>query len=90
MNTYVHEELYRGKDLFEKIKTRRIVVCGCGAIGSNLVDNLIRQGSSPFWPLIMIGWRITTDTPRYGVGVILGSSRYELSLLECITIQGFK
>lgn len=38
-----HENIYRGKsvkDLFNK----HITVCGVGAIGSNLIDNLTRQG----------------------------------------------
>ncbi len=41
---FVHEELYRGDKLFKKLKSFPIVVCGCGAIGSNLIVNLIRQG----------------------------------------------
>ena len=44
MNTYIHEELYRGKDLFEKIESVSLTICGCGAIGSNLTENLVRQG----------------------------------------------
>jgi len=44
MDFTTHEEKYRSKDLIEEIKRRHIIVCGCGAIGSNLVDNLIRQG----------------------------------------------
>jgi molybdopterin/thiamine biosynthesis adenylyltransferase len=42
---FLHENLYRGKpvkDLF----TKHITVCGVGALGSNLVDNLARQGFS--------------------------------------------
>lgn len=40
----VHEIEYRGMDLVQKLSKSRIVVCGAGAVGSNLIDNLCRQG----------------------------------------------
>jgi len=40
-----HEEILRGKDLTKKLG-RLVTVCGAGAIGSNLVENLARQGFS--------------------------------------------
>lgn len=40
-----HEEIYRGTDLLKKL-ARQVVVCGCGAIGSNLIETLARQGFS--------------------------------------------
>ncbi len=39
-----HEEIQRGKDLVARLAKIHITVCGCGAIGSNLVENLARQG----------------------------------------------
>jgi molybdopterin/thiamine biosynthesis adenylyltransferase len=48
MKTFVHEEKYRGEDLLEKISNCQLIVCGAGAIGSNLVDNMIRQGFKQF------------------------------------------
>jgi len=39
-----HEEILRGKEAIAKLGTIQLVVCGAGAIGSNLVDNLLRQG----------------------------------------------
>ncbi len=39
-----HEQIYRGKDILEKIKTFPLGICGVGAIGSNLIENLVRQG----------------------------------------------
>ena len=39
-----HEEIYRGKDLVKKLSSYSITVCGAGALGSNLVDNMVRQG----------------------------------------------
>ena len=44
MNFLHHEQIYRGKDILEKIKVFPLGVCGAGAIGSNLVENLVRQG----------------------------------------------
>lgn len=41
-----HEEIYRGKDLIAKLAKSKIVVCGAGALGSNLVDSITRQGFS--------------------------------------------
>jgi hypothetical protein len=39
-----HEALYRGQDALERLARARLVVCGAGAVGSNLVDGLVRQG----------------------------------------------
>src|SRR3954452_9461762 len=39
----VHEELYRGGGLV-KLRDLPVVICGAGAVGSNLADNLARQG----------------------------------------------
>ena len=39
-----HEQLYRGDELLEKLATLRVTLCGAGAVGSNLADNLVRQG----------------------------------------------
>jgi molybdopterin/thiamine biosynthesis adenylyltransferase len=44
MNTLIHEEVYRGKELLKKMASQPLIVCGCGAIGSNFVDNIVRQG----------------------------------------------
>jgi len=38
--------LYRGQDLVKKLGNKLIVVCGGGALGSNLIENLARQGFS--------------------------------------------
>jgi molybdopterin/thiamine biosynthesis adenylyltransferase len=39
-----HEILFRGKEKIEKIAQARVIVCGAGALGSNLVSHLCRQG----------------------------------------------
>jgi molybdopterin/thiamine biosynthesis adenylyltransferase len=42
--SFHHEALYRGQDALERLAQVQIVVCGAGAVGSNLVDSLVRQG----------------------------------------------
>ena len=39
-----HEILYRGDDALARLGQVNLTVCGAGAVGSNLVDNLARQG----------------------------------------------
>lgn len=39
-----HEVIYRGKEDIEKLAKARLIVCGAGALGSNLVTHLCRQG----------------------------------------------
>lgn len=41
-----HEQLYRGADSFAKLGATRLTLCGAGALGSHLADNLVRQGFS--------------------------------------------
>src|SRR5205085_9356899 len=45
-NKLLHEELYRGAEKLAKLRDVQIVLCGAGALGSNLADNLARQGFS--------------------------------------------
>lgn len=39
-----HETLYRGSALMTRLGGLRITLCGAGALGSHLADNLVRQG----------------------------------------------
>ncbi len=39
-----HERIYRGADLLARLETVPITLCGAGALGSLLADNLARQG----------------------------------------------
>jgi molybdopterin/thiamine biosynthesis adenylyltransferase len=39
-----HEQLYRGPDSLARLAQTRLVLCGAGALGSHLADNLVRQG----------------------------------------------
>jgi molybdopterin/thiamine biosynthesis adenylyltransferase len=39
-----HEAIYRGADQLARLKDQRLTICGVGALGSHLADNLARQG----------------------------------------------
>jgi adenylyltransferase/sulfurtransferase len=39
-----HEQLYRGADAVAKLAEAQLTLCGAGALGSHLADNLVRQG----------------------------------------------
>jgi molybdopterin/thiamine biosynthesis adenylyltransferase len=41
-----HEQLHRGGDLLARLSALRVALCGAGAVGTNLADNLVRQGLS--------------------------------------------
>jgi molybdopterin/thiamine biosynthesis adenylyltransferase len=41
---FLHEALYRGKEAIERLGKARLVICGAGALGSHLVDTLVRHG----------------------------------------------
>jgi molybdopterin-synthase adenylyltransferase len=41
---FLHEEIYRGKDLITRLASVPVTLCGAGALGSLLADNLARQG----------------------------------------------
>jgi molybdopterin/thiamine biosynthesis adenylyltransferase len=43
-NMFHHEQLYRGPDHFSRLAAARVTLCGAGALGSHLADNLVRQG----------------------------------------------
>ena len=39
-----HEAMYRGQAAIDRLGTVRLVLCGAGALGSLIADNLLRQG----------------------------------------------
>jgi molybdopterin/thiamine biosynthesis adenylyltransferase len=39
-----HEAIYRGADQVAKLASQGLTICGAGALGSQLADNLARQG----------------------------------------------
>ena len=46
MSITLHESLYRGAEALETLGAARIVICGVGALGSQLADNLARHGAA--------------------------------------------
>lgn len=44
MDLFTHEQEYRTEELFKKMSKISMHFAGCGAIGSNLIDNMARQG----------------------------------------------
>ncbi len=45
MSFTLHESLYRGAGAIETLGAARIIICGVGALGSQLADNLARHGA---------------------------------------------
>ncbi len=66
---FIHDQLFRGEEAFQKLATPRITICGAGAIGSQMVDNLARQG---FRNLRVIDFdrveQHNVNTQIYGIG----------------------
>ncbi|GAB4541883.1 MAG: hypothetical protein Tsb0014_34080 [Pleurocapsa sp.] len=44
MSIFFHEQIYRSPQLMEKIKDVSLTICGAGALGANLTENLARSG----------------------------------------------
>ena len=44
MTMFFHEQLYRSAPVMAKLKNYAITVCGTGALGANLTENLARSG----------------------------------------------
>ena len=41
---YLHEEIYRGEESVAELSRPLVTICGAGALGSHMADNLARQG----------------------------------------------
>ena len=41
---FLHEAIYRGREQIDSLAGKNLVICGAGALGSLLTDNLARQG----------------------------------------------
>ena len=44
MSIFFHEQLYRSPNALEKFRNYPITICGAGALGANLTENLARSG----------------------------------------------
>lgn len=43
-HAFYHEELHRSMELMRRMRDVNVTVCGAGALGANLTENLARQG----------------------------------------------
>lgn len=46
MSFTLHENTYRGRELLQRLANCRVTVCGAGALGANLVEQLARCGAA--------------------------------------------
>ncbi|GFE67849.1 ThiF family adenylyltransferase [Chroococcus sp. FPU101] len=46
MTIFFHEQLYRTNELMKKVEKYPIAICGAGALGANITENLARSGFS--------------------------------------------
>ncbi|MEH2050648.1 ThiF family adenylyltransferase [Nostoc sp.] len=44
MSIFFHEQLYRSNTVMAKLKNYPITICGAGALGANIAENLARSG----------------------------------------------
>jgi molybdopterin-synthase adenylyltransferase len=44
MSIFFHEQLYRSNAVMAKLKDYPVTICGAGALGANIADNLARSG----------------------------------------------
>lgn len=44
MEFLTHETQYRSVMVMQRLREARVVICGCGALGANIAENLARQG----------------------------------------------
>ncbi len=44
MSIFLHEQIYRSTDAMARLQSCAIVVCGAGALGANITENLARSG----------------------------------------------
>jgi molybdopterin-synthase adenylyltransferase len=44
MSIFFHEQLYRSNAVMQKLKDYPVTICGAGALGANITENLARSG----------------------------------------------
>ncbi len=44
MSIFFHEQLYRTNAVMAKLKDYPVTICGAGALGANIAENLARSG----------------------------------------------
>ncbi len=85
---YLHERLYRGGDALAKLGAAKLALCGAGALGSLLADNLVRQGVRLL--TVIDHDRVEADnagTQLYGQGDV-GAFKVDVLRAHCFRAAG--
>jgi molybdopterin/thiamine biosynthesis adenylyltransferase len=87
---FLHEAIYRGREQIETLGSRDLVICGAGALGSLITDNLARQG---FRRLTVIDFdRVelhNTGTQLFGKGDV-GAFKVDVLKAHCFRNTGIE
>jgi molybdopterin/thiamine biosynthesis adenylyltransferase len=87
---YLHEAIYRGREKIEALSNQNLVICGAGALGSLMTDNLTRQG---FRRLTVVDFdRIelhNTGTQLFGKGDV-GAFKVDILKAHCFRSTGIE
>ena len=87
---YLHESIYRGRQQIAALASKSLVICGAGALGSLMTDNLTRQG---FRNLTVVDFdRIelhNTGTQLYGKGD-MGAFKVDVLKAHCFRSTGIE
>lgn len=77
MSIFFHEQLYRTNSIMARLKEFPATICGAGAVGANLAENLARAG---FGKLKMV------DRGAFGSAKLF-ASRNEICQLSPTTVR---
>ena len=87
---YLHEAIYRGREQIEALASRNLVICGAGALGSLMTDNLARRG---FRKLMVVDFdRVelhNTGTQLFGKGDV-GAFKVDVLKAHCFRNTGIE
>jgi molybdopterin/thiamine biosynthesis adenylyltransferase len=87
---FLHEAIYRGREQIEALASRNLVICGAGALGSLMTDNLARQG---FRRLTVVDFdRVelhNTGTQLFGKGDV-GAFKVDVLKAHCFRNTGIE
>jgi molybdopterin/thiamine biosynthesis adenylyltransferase len=87
---FLHEAIYRGREQIKALASRNLVICGAGALGSLMTDNLARQG---FRRLTVVDFdRVelhNTGTQLFGKGDV-GAFKVDVLKAHCFRNTGIE
>jgi tRNA A37 threonylcarbamoyladenosine dehydratase len=89
-DVFHHETLYRGGNVMARLRRARLTICGAGAVGSHLVDNLARQGLR--WMTVIDDGRVeahNVGTQTYAESDV-GAFKVEVLQAEVLRAVGVK